>query len=115
MTFLDFLTNIIEITGNSTVDWILLSIIGVISFSIAFGIVGTVFRAIGKYDSDAMHEIHLGIRIIAFLVLCVIFISIVKLFSWLFSLPWWVYVIGIVVILVIVVLVGIIIYKKKTK
>ena len=44
---LDLISNFIEITGNSIADNIILAVIGVISFMVAFGIVGMIFDALG--------------------------------------------------------------------
>lgn len=44
---MDLISNFIEITGNSIVDNIILAVIGVISFMVAFGIVGMIFDALG--------------------------------------------------------------------
>ena len=51
---LDLISNFIEITGNSIADNIILAVIGVISFMVAFGIVGMIFDTLGVYDSDLM-------------------------------------------------------------
>jgi len=62
--FLDFISNFIEITGNSTVDSIILTIIGLIAFLVAFGFVGMIFDALGIYDSDLMSDTHWIVRVI---------------------------------------------------
>lgn len=46
---IDMIGGIVEITGNSTIDTILLCIIGVISFAVAFGLVGRIFDSIGFF------------------------------------------------------------------
>lgn len=43
----ELITNFIEITGNQTADTIILSIIGIISFLFAFGMIGIIFDALG--------------------------------------------------------------------
>ena len=55
---LDLISNFMEITGNSIADNIILAVIGVISFMVAFGIVGMIFDALGVYDSDLMRGCH---------------------------------------------------------
>ena len=47
---IDLIEQICPISGNSIVDSILFAIIGIIAFSIAFGLVGIIFDAIGLYD-----------------------------------------------------------------
>ena len=48
----ELITNFIEITGNQTADTIILSIIGIISFLFAFGMIGIIFDALGFYDTN---------------------------------------------------------------
>ena len=44
---IDLIGEFVSISGNSTVDSIIFAIIGVISFMVAFGIVGWIFDALG--------------------------------------------------------------------
>ena len=83
--FLDFISNFIEITGNSTADSIILAIIGLIAFLVAFGFVGMIFDALGFYDSDLMSDTHWIVRVIVFLGFSFICIEIAKFIRWLFS------------------------------
>lgn len=62
----DLTGELISISGNSTVDSIIFAIIGVVSFLIAFGIVGLIFDAIGIYDSDLMSDTNRLIRVLVF-------------------------------------------------
>ena len=112
---LDLISNIIEITGNSIADNIILAIIGIISFLVAFGIVGMIFDALGIYDSDLMSDCHWWIRIVVFIGLSFICIWIAKFIAWLFSLQWWIYLITGVVIVAIVVLVHVLKHKYSLK
>ena len=92
--FLDFISNFIELTGNSTADSIILTIIGLIAFLVAFGFVGMIFDALGIYDSDLMSDTHWIVRVIVFLGLSFICIEIAKFIKWLFSFQWWIYLIA---------------------
>ena len=115
--FLDFITNFIEITGNSTVDSIILTIIGLIAFLVAFGFVGMIFDALGIYDSDLMSDTHWIVRVIVFLGLSFICIEIAKFIKWLFSFQWWIYLIAGIVLIGIIILLFVIkhrIMKKKS-
>ena len=115
--FLDFISNFIEITGNSTADSIILTIIGLIAFLVAFGFVGMIFDALGIYDSDLMSDTHWIFRVIVFLGLSFISIEIAKFIKWLFSFKWWIYLIAGIVLIEIKVLVFVIkhkIMKKKS-
>ncbi len=109
--FLDFISNFIEITGNSTVDSIILAIIGIISFLVAFGYVGMIFDALGFYDSDVMSGVHWIVRVIVFLILSIICIAIAKLIKWLFSFQWWIYLIAGLLLIGIIILVSTIKHK----
>lgn len=100
---LHLISNFIEITGNSIADNIMLVIIGVVSFIVAFGIVGMIFDALGFYDSDLMSDCHWVVRIIVFIGLSAVCIVIAKFIEWLCSFQLWVYLIaGIVIVGVVV-------------
>lgn len=101
----NIITNFVEITGNEIVNNILLCFVGIISFSIAFGIVGIIFDAFGIYDSDLMSDCHWFIRLIVFLSLSTILIELLKFITWLFSFQWWIYLIAVIVIIGIIVLI----------
>lgn len=96
---IDMIGGIVEITGNSTIDTILLCIIGVISFAVAFGLVGRIFDSIGFYDSDIMSNVHWGIRITVFVGLTHICIKVIKFITWLLNSQWWVFLIGFLIII----------------
>ena len=102
---IDFIGELVSISGNSTVDSIIFAIIGVISFMIAFGIVGLIFDAIGIYDSDLMSDTHWFIRVLVFAGLTWVGVKVAQLIKWLFSFQWWVYVIVGVVFVGIIILI----------
>ena len=102
--FLDFISNFIEITGNSMADSIILTIIGLIAFLVAFRFVGMIFDALGIYDSDLMSDTHWIVRVIVFLWLSFICIEIAKFIKWLFSFQWWIYLIAGIVLIGIIIL-----------
>jgi len=99
---IDFIGELVSISGNSTVDSIIFAIIGVISFMIAFGIVGLIFDAIGIYDSDLMSDTHWLIRVLVFAGLTWVGVKVAQLIKWLFSFQWWVYLIVLIVIITII-------------
>lgn len=102
---IDLIGEFVSISGNSTVDSIIFAIIGAISFLIAFGIVGWLFDAIGRYDSDLMSDTHWLIRVLVFAGLTWVGVKIAQLIKWLFSFQWWVYVIAGVVFVGIIILI----------
>ena len=102
---IDLIGELVSISGNSTVDSIIFAIIGVISFLVAFGIVGWIFDAFGRYDSDLMSDIHWLIRVLVFAGLTWVGVKIAQLIKWLFSFQWWVYVIAGVVLVGIIILI----------
>lgn len=102
---IDLIGELVSISGNSTVDSIIFAIIGVISFLVAFGIVGWIFDAIGRYDSDLMSDTHWLIRVLVFAGLTWIGVKIAQFIKWLFSFQWWVYVIAGVVFVGIIILI----------
>ena len=101
---IDLIGELVSISGNSTVDSIIFAIIGVISFLVAFGIVGWIFDATGRYDSDLMSDTHWLIRVLVFVGLTWIGVKIAQAIKWLFSFQWWVYVIAGVVFVGIIIL-----------
>jgi len=113
--FLDFISNFIEITGNSTADSIILTIIGLIAFLVAFGFVGMIFDALGIYDSDLMSDTHWIVRVIVFLGLSFICIEIAKFIKWLFSFQWWIYLIAGIVLIGIIILLFVIKHRIMNK
>lgn len=113
--FLDFISNFIEITGNSTADSIILTIIGLIAFLVAFGFVGMIFDALGIYDSDLMSDTHWIVRVIVFLGLSFICIEIAKFIKWLFSFQWWIYLIAGILLIGIIILVFVLKHKCMKK
>ena len=102
---IDFIGELVSISGNSTVDSIIFAIIGLVSFLIAFGIVGWIFDAIGRYDSDLMSGTHWLIRVLVFVGLTWVGVKIAQLIKWLFSFQWWVYVTAGVVFVGIIILI----------
>ena len=108
---IELIGNLVQISGNSTVDSILFAIIGAISFLIAFGFVGWIFDAFGKYDSDMMSDTHWLIRVLVFAVLTYVGVKIAQAIKWLFSFQWWVYIIAFVVCVGAIVLVYYIKYR----
>ncbi len=102
---IDLIGEFISISGNSTVDSIIFAVIGAISFLVAFGIVGWIFDATGRYDSDLMSDTHWLVRVVVFAGLTWLGVKIAQLIKWLFSFQWWVYVIAGVVFVGIIILV----------
>lgn len=102
---IDLIGELVEISGNSTIDTIIFAIIGAISLSIAFGFVGIIFDALGFYDSDLMSDTHWSIRVLVFVGLTWLGVKIAQLIKWLFSFQWWVYVIAGVVLIGIIILI----------
>lgn len=102
---IDLIGELVEISGNATVDTIIFAIIGVMSFAIAFGLVGALFDALGFYDSDIMSDAHWLIRVTVFAGLTYVGVKVAQFIRWLFSFQWWVYVIVGIVLIGIVVLV----------
>ena len=111
----DLLSEFIIITGNSLVDNVIVSVIGVVSFLVAFGFVGMIFDALGVYDSDIMSDVHWSVRFIIFIVLSTACIGIAHFIKWLFSFQWWIYLIAGLVLIGIVVLVYYLKHKYAKK
>ena len=102
---IDLIGELVSISGNSTVDSIIFAIIGVISFMVAFGMVGWIFDSFGRYDSDLMSDVHWLIRVLVFAGLTWLGVKIAQFIKWLFSFQWWVYAIVGAVSIVIILLI----------
>ena len=102
---IDLIGELVSISGNSTVDSIIFAIIGVVSFMVAFGMVGRIFDAFGRYDSDLMSDVHWPIRVFVFAGLTWLGVKIAQFIKWLFSFQWWIYVIAGVFFIGIIVLI----------
>ena len=90
--FLDFISSIVPITGNSFVDTILFGLIGVVAFVAAWIITGLLAELVG-FDSNGMSLLHWVVRIAIWLGLLFVVSLIVSFIRWLFSFEWWVYII----------------------
>lgn len=112
---IDLIGEIVEISGNATVDSAIFFVIGIISFSVAFGLVGKIFDVLGFYDSDIMSEVHWLIRVGIFGGLTFLCVKIAQIITWLFIFKWWLYVIGIVIILATIILVYWLRYKYQSQ
>lgn len=112
---IDLIGEIVQISGNSTIDSIIFAIIGLIAFSIAFDLVGLIFDAIGLYDARIMSDVHWLIRVLVFGLITFILVKIAQFIAWLCSFQWWVYVIAFVLIIGILVLIYLVKYKSKKK
>ena len=99
---IDIISELVEITGNGTIDSILFGVAGLIAFSVSFGLVGIIFDFTGNYDSDLMSDTHWLIRTIVFIFLTWLFVKIFEFFTWFFSFEWWVYLLAAVAIILII-------------
>lgn len=111
---IELISNIVKITGNPIADTIIFVVIGLISGSIAFDVVGLLFSAIGKYDSKTMSDVHWGVRVFIFALLTFILVKIAQLLRWIFSTPQ-VYFLICIIVITIIALVFVSISKKKRK
>jgi len=112
---IDFISNIVPITGNSVADTILFFVIGAIAFAVAWWITGAVASGV-DYDSESMSGIHWIVRIVIFLGLLGLCIGIVHLIRWFLSFEWWVYMIlGISAVLITGGIIFLKLYIKKKK
>ena len=107
--FLDFIGNIVPITGDSFIDTILFFIIGGIAFS-----AGWAAGKLAEGDSEGMSCIHWFVRIFVFLGLLTLAIGIVWLVKLIRSIEWWVWII-ISVSLIHIIVGAILIHKSRKK
>jgi len=108
---IDFISEYVPISGNSTIDSILFAIISFVSLSIAFSLVGDLFDFLGFYDADIMSGAHWFIRVFVFCALTYLGVESAKFIRWLFSFQWWVYVIAGIVAVALIILIYYIKYR----
>lgn len=109
--FIDFVSTICPITGNDLIDAILFAIITSIAFAIAWKLTGFI-----SSDSDTMRSIHWIIRVLVFLFLLAVALSVINFIHWIGSWPWWVYlIIGVALIHVLVGIILTVMVKSKKK
>ncbi|WP_264230251.1 topoisomerase DNA-binding C4 zinc finger domain-containing protein [Acholeplasma laidlawii] len=108
---IEFISNIVNITGNALVDTIIFSVIGIISASVSFGLVGALFQLTGKYNSKDMSDMHWGLRVIIFVILTFVLVKIAEFIRWLLVPPALYYLIAFAVVAVIGVVL-LLIFKK---
>lgn len=111
---IELISNIVDITGNPVADTIIFALIGFVSCSIAFGLVGIMFDFSRSRDSKTMSEIHWVLRFIIFVFLTYVFVKIAQFVRWLFAPPALYYLIGFAVVVVIII-VFILIFKKSNE
>ena len=114
MNIIDLLSKLITITGNKTVDGILLAIIGVISFSVAFDVVGFIYRLVKTPDREAMSKLHWWVRGLVFLGLSAALIAIVKFLAWFLSSIWWIITL-VLIVLAIAIYITIVVLRERKK
>lgn len=113
--FLDLISNIVPITGNSTADSILFFFINLGAFAVAWYITGLIAELIG-YNPNGMSLIHWIVRIAVYLGLLCLISGVVVFIRWLFSFEWWVYIIvGAAFVLIAGGIVALCIVLKKKK
>lgn len=109
---IEFISNIVNITGNPIADTIIFAVIGSISGSLAFGFVEMLFDFTGKYNSKDMSDMHWGVRVFIFVLLTFVLVKIAQFLRWIFSVPQVYFLLGSIVLIVLVV-VAILVYKSK--
>lgn len=109
---IEFISNIVNITGNPIADTIIFAVIGSISGSLAFGFVEMLFDFTGKYNSKDMSDLHWGVRVFIFVLLTIVLVKIAQFLRWIFSAPQVYFLLGFMVFVILVVVL-ILLYKNK--
>ena len=101
---INILPNIIVITGNTKIDSIMLSIIKLVSFVIAFGLVERISDILNYHDSQSMSDLHWTIRLAAFIGSTWFFTKIAQFIYKLADIPmWYLLIIGILTSLIVII------------
>jgi ABC-type Fe3+-siderophore transport system permease subunit len=101
---IEFISNIVNITGNPIADTVIFAIIGSISASIAFGFVKILFNFTGKHNFKDMSDVHWGVRVFIFALLTFILVKIAQFFRWLFTPPQAYCLIGSIIIIILAII-----------
>lgn len=100
----NYLTNSFFILENPIYNYVIMGIIGVIAFKVAYSVVGDLYR-IGIIEGcESGHVLHWLIRLVVFVIIFYIFATVVRIYKWFTSLPnykWWV--VGSIIVLLILV------------
>lgn len=104
MKFLfEYITNSFTLIDNPLDDYVLMAIIGGVSFAIAYMLVGKLYGNKVISGRGIGHILHWVIRLIVFVVVFYIAAAMIRVYTWFAALPdykWWIigFIIGIVVI-----------------
>lgn len=112
---MEFISNIVDITGDPVTDTIIFFIIELISGSAAFFLVGFFSSLFNKYNSSDMSKGYWFFTALFFIVLTYGFVKLAQLLRWIFSPPALWYLIGVITIIAILVSFAFVIYKKKKR
>lgn len=112
----EYLTDSFSLLDNPLDDWVIITIIGVIAYKIAYRSVGDLFRFDLIDGREAGHVLHWIIRLIVFIFIFGITTVVIRINHWFNGLPdykWWVIGVAIVFLIVGKYVVKYILYKKE--
>ena len=111
---IDFITNFIPITGNSTIDSIIFFVICGVAFVVAWITVGFLAPLLG-FNPEDMSKANSIIQTITAVALTVGILKLIELIKWLCSFEWWVYLIVVIVLAHLVAGITILYIRHKKK
>lgn len=112
---MELISNIVDITGDPVADTIIFFIIGPISGSTAFFIIGFFSNLFNKYDSNGMSKGYWFFTVLFFIGLTYGFVKLAQLLRWIFSPPALWYLLGLIIFIVIIMIALFLIHKKTRR
>lgn len=112
----EYLTDSYALLENPIHNYIIMGVVGLIAYFIAFGIVGWFYNEKMIRSSTAGSILHWTIRFIVFLVIYYTFATVIRIYNWIKSIPvhvWWIVLIIILVSIVMIVILKIIVGQKN--
>lgn len=94
----EYLTDSFSLLESPLDDYVVMTIIGIIAYSIAYGLVGRLYKDDVIDSRGAGHVLHWIIRLIVFVIIFYLAATAIRIHNWFMNLPsykWWI--IGLVI------------------
>lgn len=99
----NYLTNSFSLLDNPADNYVIMTIVGVIAFTVAYSVVGELYRIGFIEGRESGHVLHWLIRLVVFVIIFYIFATVMRIYNWFDNLPdykWWivVFIIGLLIL-----------------
>ena len=89
----EYITDSYSLLENPVEDWVLMSVVGLLAYVIAYGVVGKLYHGGIISGRDAGHFLHWIIRFFIFVFIYYVFAVLIRVYVWFNNLPsmkWWI-------------------------